>query len=67
MYELKLDSKKLTEFKKKARYLMLKKEISTSDLSHMTGYSVGAIYNFFSQSDSQSRFIVYAIAEALKM
>lgn len=65
MYSLILTATEYKNFKKNAKKQMIEMEISYEDLSEQTGYSLSAIYNFF--SNRNSKFVAYAIAKVLGM
>ena len=65
MYELNLTQEKFDEFIKEVRYLMICRNISTKNLSEMTGYTTSTLYGFL--SGRNSRFVAAAISKALGM
>ena len=65
MYRLKLDNEQYTRFKKNARIEMIIHDLSIKDLAKKTNYNEQSIRSFFCKKNS--KFIAYAIAEALNM
>jgi len=65
MYRLKLDKEQYEHFKKMARIEMILHDLSIKDLAKKTNYNEQSIRGFFCKKNS--KFIAYAIAEALDM
>lgn len=65
MYRLKLNEEQYKRFKKQVRVEMIIHDVSIQDLAKETNYSVDAIRGFLCKRNS--KFIAYAIAEALNM
>ena len=65
MYRLKLNNEQYKRFKKMARIEMLIHDISIRDLAKKINYPEQSVRNFFCKRNS--KFIAYAIAEALNM
>ena len=65
MYEINLTQEKLDEFIKEARFQMICRNISTKNLSEMTGYTTSTLYGFL--SGRNSRFVAASISKALGM
>ena len=65
MYRLKLNEEQYKRFKKMARIEMLLHDISFRELAQKTNYNEQSIRGFFCKKNS--KFIAYAIAEALNM
>lgn len=65
MYRLKLNEEQYKRFKKMARIEMLLNDMSFRELAQKTNYNEQSIRGFFCKKNS--KFIAYAIAEALDM
>jgi hypothetical protein len=65
MYRLKLNDEQYQRFKKMAKIEMMIHDITFRDLAKKTNYPIQSIRNFFCKRNS--KFIAYAIAEALNM
>ena len=65
MYRLKLNKEQYEQFKKMARIEMILRDLSIKDLAKKTNYNEQSLRGFFCKKNS--KFIAYAIAEALNM
>lgn len=65
MYRLKLNDEQYKRFKKMAKIEMIIHDISFRELAKRTNYNEQSIRGFFCKKNS--KFIAYAIAEALNM
>lgn len=65
MYRLKLNEDQYKHFKKMARIEMILHDVSIRELAKRTNYNEQSIRSFFCKKNS--KFIAYAIAEALNM
>lgn len=65
MYRLKLNEDQYKNFKKMARIEMILHDVSIRELAKKTNYNEQSIRGFFCKKNS--KFIAYAIAEALNM
>ena len=65
MYRLTMTDEQYKRFKKDARIEMLIHDLSIKDLAERTNYNEQSIRGFFCKKNS--KFIAYAIAQALNM
>lgn len=65
MYRLKLNDEQYKRFKKMAKVEMVLHDVSIKELSKRTNYNEQSLRGFFCKKNS--KFIAYAIAEALNM
>jgi DeoR/GlpR family transcriptional regulator of sugar metabolism len=67
MYQIKLNKEDSKRLKKIIRQIMIKDELTVSDLSRMTGYSVQTIYNYLSNNDRLGKFVAAALCDVLNI
>ena len=67
MYELDLNDEEKLLFVKAAKMRMLELDIKTKSLAEKTGYSISAIYNFFSNKNCSDRFLAASISVTLNL
>lgn len=65
MYRLKLNKEQYKRFKKMVRVEMILQDMSVKDLAKKTNYNEQSIRGFLCKKNS--KFIAYAVAEALNM
>ena len=65
MYRLKLNKEQYKRFKKMVRVEMILQDMSVKDLAKKTNYNEQSIRSFLCKKNS--KFIAYAVAEALNM
>ena len=67
MYEIDLNEEEKVLFVKSAKMKMLEVDMKTKDLAEKTGYSLSALYNFFSNKNCSDRFLAAAISVTLNL